>query len=193
MGGRKEDIVIRTPQVPDGYETYNYIETPQASLIAVLIELHGDICWYCDKPYTDIPDDKWSRTVDHFHSKDWCKKQGYDFYQTHGMTNLVMAHKGCNSTKSNREWLEDGTLAPRGRVRKPKGPRPELCDTCMSGRLLLMGEFCPDCGSGPQPATAPKAYQVTPKECDHDGDFYCWMCFIGHVPRKTALNLGGAS
>lgn len=173
--------------IPDRYADYNYADTQRDILVDALVQVYGDGCFYCPAPFVNEENHKHSRTVDHYHSQDYCKKQGFDFMATHGMQNLVLAHKVCNSNKSNRAWLEDGTLEPRGRVRTPKAPRPEICETCASGRLLLLGETCPHCGSGPQPATAPKMYQKTPKECSHAGMHHCWMCYLGFVPRETPL------
>lgn len=174
-------------EVPEHYAEYNYVDTQRDLLVDALVQLYGDRCFYCPIEFTNEENHKYSRTVDHYHSQDYCKKNGFDSMATHGMKNLVLAHKVCNSNKSNREWREDGTLEPRGRVRVPKGPRPELCETCMSGRLLLVGETCPVCNSGPQPATAPKMYQKTPKECSHSGMDHCYMCYLGFTPRKSPL------
>lgn len=169
------------------FPDYNYVDTQRDLLVDALVQIYGDRCFYCPEKFVNEQDHKFSRTVDHYHSQDYCKKNGFSFEETHGLENLVLSHKLCNSNKSNREWLEDGTLAPRGRVRPVKKPRPEVCETCYSGRLLFIGENCPDCGSGPQPASAPKAYQVSPKECSHAGYEHCWLCFLGFVARKTPL------
>lgn len=173
--------------IPEQYKEYNYIDTQRDLLVDALVQIHGDVCSLCPQPFVDEQDHKFSRTIDHYHSQDYCKRNGFTFEETHGIQNLTLMHKVCNSNKSNREWLDDGTLAPRGRVRAPKSPRPELCETCMSGRLLLLGEQCGVCGSGPQPATAPKMYQLSTKDCDHSGPNFCGYCFIGLVPRKSAL------
>lgn len=175
-------------EIPSRYADYNYMDTQRDVLVDALVQIYGDECFYCDVEFINEENHKYSRTVDHYHSQDYCKKHGFSFIETHGIQNTVLAHKVCNSNKSNREWREDGTLAPRGRERKAKSPRPELCDTCFSGRLLLVGEKCARCGSGPQPATAPRAYQRKPKECSHDGPEYCWRCFLGQVPRKSELS-----
>ena len=168
-------------------QSYNYIDTQRDLLVDALARRDGDACFYCGCDFVDEQDHKRSRTVDHYHSQDFCRKNNFTFEQTHGMENLRLSCKACNSQKSNREWLDDGTLAPRGRVRTVKAPRPELCDTCMSGRILLHGEVCPTCNSGPQPASAPGAYKKTPKECSHSGLDHCWYCFLGLVPRADDL------
>lgn len=177
--------LLQISEIPERYAEYNYIDTQRDVLVDALVQVYGDECFYCDIPFVDEQDHKHSRTIDHYHSQDWCRNSGRSFEETHGMENLVLAHKVCNSQKSNREWLDDGTLAPRGRVRTVKAPRPAVCDTCVSGRLLLIGETCPDCGSGPQPANAPKMYQKSPKECTHSGLDHCWMCYLGFLPRES--------
>lgn len=173
--------------IGEQFAGYNYIDTQRDLLVDALARIYGDVCFYCDCEFVNEQDHKRSRTVDHYHSQDYCKKNGYTFEQTHGLENLRLSCKSCNSNKSNREWLDDGTLAPRGRVRPVKAPRPEFCDTCVSGRILRIGERCPDCGGGPQPAGSPKAYQLPVKECTHDGVYYCRYCFVGIIPRKSEL------
>lgn len=183
-------MTIVTLLVPEGYENYNYIDTQRDLLVDALAQRDGDTCFYCHAEFVNEQDHKRSRTLDHYHSQDYCRSKGFSFEDTHGLQNLVLSCKGCNSSKSNREWLDDGTLQPRGRVRAVKGPRPEVCGTCMSGRLLLMGESCPDCGSGPQPAAAPGAYRKSTRECSHSGAEHCGYCFIGIIPRVTPLMEG---
>ena len=103
--------------------------------------------------------------------------------------NIELMHKRCNAVKSDVMPNEDGTLplaARRLTRQERRDGRPTYCDLCESGRILLIGETCELCGSGPQPAVAPKALQVQPKECDHDTN-HCWMCFLGFVERKSAL------
>lgn len=165
----------------------SYTETPKKEIQAALIARDGDKCAYCPEPFDEGDNDKHSRTIDHYHSVDYGRRNGWTEDEIHGFDNLRLAGKSCNAKKSNREWLEDGTLAPRGRERRAKVPRPELCETCMSGRLLFIGETCEICGSGPQPASAPSSTQKSPKQCSHAGFDHCWMCFIGLVPRKSAL------
>lgn len=185
--------VKKISEIPEGYRGYNYVDTQRDVVVDALVQIYGDECFYCPAPFVDEQDHKYSRTVDHYHSQNWCRTQGYSFEDTHGIHNLVLAHKVCNSNKSDRVWLEDGTLSPRGRVRAPKAPRPKLCETCFSGRLLFIGEVCPDCGSGPQPASSPTAYQVRPRDCSHSGYEFCYMCFLGMIPRANPLPFSGGS
>ncbi len=165
----------------------HYIDTPKRETIVFLVARDGDQCAYCDVPFRDEQDHRHSRTVDHYHSIDWCRRQGWTMDKIHDAENLVLAHKMCNSVKSNRAWQEDGTLEPRGRIRAPKVHKVPICITCESGRLLLHGEVCTVCGSGPQPATAPRHLQRQPKDCDHHRH-HCFMCFIGHIPRSRAFS-----
>lgn len=173
---------------PALYAHISYAFSDRPTLISVLVELHGDMCYYCQNEFVDTENAKRSRTVDHYHSQDFCKKNDYTFEQIHGISNLVLACKSCNAIKSNRQWTQDNTLEPKIQVKMPKAARPEYCEHCYSGRLLLIGEKCDICGSVPQPRSAPSTYQLRPKECPHDGPWHCWQCYIGHVPRVSPLN-----
>lgn len=122
-------------------------------------------------------------TIDHWHPL------------AHGGTwadnNLKLMHRKCNQLKGDMVPHVDGTLPKRKqstfrrRAEKRSG-RAELCETCMSGRLLGFQEICDNCGSGPQPEAAPTLYQMRPKECPHAGPWHCWMCFLGMVAREPA-------
>lgn len=171
-----------------------YTTHPRAVVWAAVIARWGDQCFYCEEAWDDQPDSKWSRTVDHYDSIDYGKKHGWSEDKIHSVTNLRPAHKTCNARKANREWIEgdNGTvLAPKLNVKLPKAKRPDLCDTCMSGRLLLEGETCPDCGSDPQPRTHPKYNQREPKDCQHgwgdNPEEFCWFCTLGFVERRPAV------
>lgn len=160
-------------------------------LVTALEERDGYVCQYpdCDKPFSDDN----SPTVDHWYPQVWCKEQGWTPQEIWSLDNLKLMHKSCNAKKGHLIPNDDGTLPVKEtRVRIPKSERPQDCDYCYNGRVLLLGEECDICGSGPQPATAPRSLQKHPKDCDHD-DFHCWMCFIGHVPRKSAIEriIGG--
>src|SRR5690606_2665227 len=153
-----------------------YGEDPTRAIVNALIRRDGDDCVYCEIPFSDDQDSKWSRTVDHYHSIDWCRKQGWSATDTHGMANLRLSHRVCNSVKSNREWLEDGTLAPKA-SRPVKAPRPDHCNTCNSGRKLYPGERCAICNGGAQPTTAPTMLKRSPTLCDHR-QYFCSFCFV---------------
>lgn len=154
-----------------------YGEVPTREIVQALVRRDGDQCVYCDVPFAPGQDSKWSRTVDHYHSIDWCRKQGWSAQDTHGMANLRLAHRACNSVKSNREWLEDGTLAPKPNPRPVKVARPTICTTCNSGRKLYPGETCVICGGGAQPTTAPTMIKRPPTLCDHR-TYLCSFCFV---------------
>lgn len=142
-------------------------------IMAALIERDGYRCMMpgCTRPFTE--DDK--PTIDH-----WIP---FSISRDGSLGNLVLMHFSCNNLKGDTIPNEDGTITIIRRTRIPKEARPELCDTCMSGRLLLDGEYCPDCGSGPQPAMFPTAYKKKPKNCSHAGREHCWACVTGLVKR----------
>lgn len=156
----------------------------------VLFQVYGEKCFYCDVEFSkEIPP-----TVDHYIPQVECKRRGWDAVQTHGITNCRPSCQRCNAKKADRIPNEDGTLPPKRPSRADraiaKRNRPEVCETCMSGRILLLGEECPDCGSGPQPASAPSAYQKSPKDCSHGWDDprdHCWMCYLGFIERRPAI------
>jgi len=152
--------------------------------IATLREIWGPDCFLCEKPFEQESD----ITIEHWFPQAEGKKRGWSYDKINHIDNLRLAHKPCNSAKGDIVPNEDGTLPERPvKPRAIKVPRPDTCDTCANGRLLLIGETCPDCNSGPQPKSAPRATQKSPKDCSHAGVDHCWMCFIGHVPRKSAL------
>jgi hypothetical protein len=155
-------------------------------IIDILAERDGYECIIkCGKPFTDT--DKPS--LDHWRPVSWAKANGWTIEQINDISNLRLAHRSCNSRKGNMLPLDDYTLPPLPPKKEPgvKVVRPEICDTCYSGRLLFPGEVCYDCGSEAQPKAAPKATQKTPKECTHSGFDHCWMCYLDFVPRSSAL------
>ena len=166
--------------------------------ISLLIERDGYVCTYpdCTVPFSDEPDTKYSVTIDHKYPQALAKKEGWTFEQVWALDNLQLMHKICNVRKSDFLYNEDGTLPKRGRTKTPKVNKVPVCETCESGRLLFLGETCEDCGSGPQPSTAPRCLQVPPKECSHgwgaNPEYYCWMCFIGLEDRKPTEPPGNA-
>lgn len=141
-----------------------------------LIAIYGYRCFLeCGRPFTE----KDPPSIDHWWPQSWCRAQGWTQEQIDDISNTRICHRTCNSRKSDRIPLDDYTLGPVP-IREPKAaklPRPEHCETCFSGRLLLVGETCHDCGIGPQPSTIPKTLQRRPKECDH-GQFICVRCFV---------------
>jgi hypothetical protein len=166
--------------------------------IAELSKRDGYKCTYpgCKDPLTTDESDDHFVTLDHIYPQSKCKAEGWSFEEIWALDNLQLMGRRCNARKGDAVYNEDGTLPVRGRVRVPKAERPTNCDTCLNGRILMLGEVCPDCNSGPQPSTAPKTLQVPPKECSHGWgehpEQYCWMCFIGHVERPKVEAPGSA-
>jgi hypothetical protein len=165
---------------------------PMLEIVARLKERDGLLCQHpdCGKPmdFDGTENGPTYRTVDHWIPQSYGLAHGWTLEQTWAMDNLKLMHKRCNAKKADLVPNEDGTLPPRAVKVKAvaKAERPAICDTCMSGRILLVGETCPDCGSGPQPAVAPRSMQMSPKDCDHS-TFHCWMCFLGFVTRTAAI------
>jgi hypothetical protein len=163
------------------------IEMTRAEIMTALVDRDGYRCTFpgCTRPLGDPRD---IDTLDHIYPQALAKSAGWTRAQIDDLSNLQIQHKTCNAIKGHQLPDENGLF--RINVREPKSikmPRPELCETCYSGRILLIGETCPDCESGPQPAAAPKAYQKTPKECSHSGHDHCWVCYLGFVERGSAL------
>lgn len=152
-------------------------EKPNKSTRKEIIEFvsrrDGYFCYICDKPFRSPKD----VTIDHF----WPLAHG----GTWALDNLKLAHQPCNNLKGDALPNPDGTINFVNRkVKIPKLPRPEFCDHCISGRLLLIGEVCELCGSGPQPVMFPTSYKRKSTNCDHD-KYHCFACIIGLVKRKT--------
>jgi hypothetical protein len=147
-------------------------------------------CFLCKKPFSKDVNSEWHEvTIDHWYPQSVAYAEGWTYEQVNDLSNLRKAHRPCNTQKSDIVPNPDGTLPERPKKdRTIRVPRPVSCDTCMNGRILLLGELCPDCNSGPQPAAFPKTLQKRPKECDHS-KFHCWMCVIGHIPRKSAIQV----
>lgn len=165
----------------------NVIGMTKTELFDFLKARDGDRCMFpgCDRPLDD-PND--INTVDHIYPQYLGALDGWTYEQINDISNLQICHKSCNTIKGHQLPDENGRFRINRRPPRPaKAPRPEVCQTCHSGRILLMGEECPDCGSGPQPAVAPSAYQKSPKDCPHSGAFHCWLCYLGFVERGSAL------
>lgn len=164
------------------------LELTKEETIAALIERDGNRCMFpgCDKPFDS---GNHMITFDHIYPQYLAKRDGWTRAQTDALDNLQLMGKTCNAIKGHQLPDENGEF--RVNVREPKvtkGPRPELCQLCFSGRLLMLGEECPDCGIGPQPARWPGSLQRKPKECNHS-DTHCWVCVIDQPElRVPALN-----
>lgn len=151
------------------------LDMTKAEVFAFLKDRDGDQCMYpgCDRPLGDPKD---IDTLDHIYPQYLAKQAGWTREQTDALDNLQIMHKVCNTAKSHHLPDENGLFPVTRREPKPvKGPRPTICDTCFSGRILLPGEECPDCGIGPQPGRWPTSLQRRPKECDHS-TYHCFMC-----------------
>lgn len=117
-------------------------------------------------------------TVDHWIPKAWGRANGWPEAQIEALDNKKLMCKPCNARKGHVLPNSDGSLPLKAaQPRLPKTDRPELCETCFSGRILMLGEECEDCGSGPQPARWPTSLQRKPKLCDHS-TFHCWVCVV---------------
>ena len=148
----------------------------------------GDFCLHpdCGKiiDFTILEGPK-AATIDHWHPK--AAGGGEE------LSNKKLMHRKCNQLKGDLIPRADSTLPKRKvstfqRRAEKRAGRQEICDTCINGRLLMFGEECPDCGSGPQPAIFPTAYKVHPKDCEHKGLMWCWACTgIGLYEREPAI------
>lgn len=158
-------------------------------LVLAIERRDGLNCFLCKGPFSkDVNNPLFEVTIDHWYPQSIGFAEGWTYEEVNDLSNLRKAHRPCNAAKGDLIPNPDGTLPERpSKDRTIRLPRPMSCDTCMNGRILLIGETCPDCNSGPQPKNSPRATQKRPKDCSHSGIDHCWMCFIGHVPRKSAL------
>lgn len=143
----------------------------RSEIIASLTKRDGFFCYICNKDFKS----KKEVTIDHF----WPLAAGGTWL----LSNLRLACQPCNNLKGDALPNEDGTVNfVNRRERTIKLPRPEQCDNCETGRILLIGETCDVCGSGPQPALFPTAYKTKSANCDHSL-YHCFACIIGLVKR----------
>jgi hypothetical protein len=144
----------------------------RAEIISALTKRDGFICYICNKDF----ESKKEVTIEHF----WPLSAG----GTWAMSNLRLACQPCNNLKGDALPNPDGTVNFVNRRQKTvRLPRPDQCDHCETGRLLLIGEVCDVCGSGPQPVMFPTAYKTKSNNCDHDL-YHCFACIIGLKKRK---------
>lgn len=169
------------------------VKVDRRTLVKTLRARDGDTCAYpgCGKEMDfKTKDTARSATIDHREPQGWCRANGWTEEEIWDLSNLDLQCKSCNADKGDRRYNPDGTLPPKPQSRKARriqrGPRPDVCSTCYSGRILLIGETCPDCNSGPQP-TYPTAYQRRSSECPHSGPYSCWACTLGIVEREPAI------
>lgn len=131
-------------------------------------------------------------TIDHTEPQVWCKDEGWTDEQIWSLSNLTLMCKRGNADKGSRRYL-NGILEPkpvsRFVYRRAKRlQRAEVCTICEAGRKLGPDEFCSACQSGPMPHRFPRWAKVSPKECLHDGTFWCWVCSCGLVDLPSATH-----
>src|SRR6478735_5917670 len=134
-------------------------------IMTALAGRDGPDCFLCKKPFlTKVVDGErvpttpqQEMTIDHWYPQSFLFAQGKSFEEVWDLTNLRLAHKGCNAKKGDLIPVDDVTVPTRA----PKAPatraakravRPEICTNCNSGRDLGPAEICGACGSGPMPA-----------------------------------------
>jgi len=147
-------------------------------VVAQLIKRDGYKCMFpgCILPFSieDPP------TIDHWNP--------LSIFGDESIENLRLMHFKCNNKKGNIVPNEDGTLSLVVRRPKSKQRRPMVCNLCLSGRILMKGETCPLCRSGPQPPIFHTSMKKPPVNCPHSGDYWCRHCCIGIIPRKDILH-----
>lgn len=162
-------------------EEPSLLNSRRIDIVRLLIDRDGDKCQigFCSDPYYFTESGSWMRTIDHYIP---LSRSGED-----RLVNYQLAHFKCNNIKSNRIYLEDGTLEPlNGRAPKVKVNKRPPCSTCKEGRGLGPDDECHICGLGPMPEGFPRWRQRDPRVCDHD-EWFCWICVLNFVPRKSVL------
>lgn len=157
----------------------SYLLNTRVDVIKYLIERDGDHCYLCDKTFEKGDDEDWSDyTIDHVIAK---SRGGLDH-----VSNYRLAHFPCNQEKDDRHFLEDGTLEPKRRSRRlPRAERPEVCSSCLNGRMLSRGYFCPVCGHEAGPQRWPWYAKRSAFDCEHNHETWCWLCGSGVADRTT--------
>jgi hypothetical protein len=154
-------------------EKPNPNKATRSEIVDALTIRDGFFCYICKKPFKSRKE----VTIEHW----WPLCHG----GTWALDNLRLACQPCNNLKGDALPNPDGSVNFVNRkIKTIRLPRPEFCDHCMSGRILLIGETCDICGSGPQPTMFPTAYKTKSKNCDHD-KYHCFKCIIGLVKRKS--------
>lgn len=163
-------------------------------IISLVLKRDGASCYHpdCRKKFQEIGGkvDREDVTIDHWYPQ---ARGG-----TWDLDNLRLMHKSCNARKGDLIPLSDTELPLKSRRsnhaerRAARSARVDVCTRCESGRLVQAGERCMVCGSGPQPGSFPRHAQKKPRDCSHgwvDPRDHCWMCVIGHVARKPAMEV----
>jgi hypothetical protein len=157
------------------------IKLTKKDAIEILSERDGYHCFICKGEFevNEYP------TLDH-----WVPRAagGSD-----KVANLRLAHRKCNTLKSDTVPLDDGTLPmkkkrvkPADRRRAKKEIQESICYHCNNGRKLSLGDNCGHCGAQAGPLRAPHYLKRKTTDCDHDR-YWCWACSIGIVERRSAL------
>jgi len=181
-------------------ETMEELLEQRASREALICELRrrdGDTCQYPGANHKldfSVTEGNQQVTIDHWFGQAWAYANGWTYEQVWDLSNLKLMCKGHNAKKGSRVPNEDGTLPERTRKtfryrRQKRANRPEVCDSCNSGRNLGPDEICAACGSGPMPHRWPRWAKVPSKECLHDGTFWCWACASGVIERPSATEM----
>lgn len=164
--------------------------------VSKLVERDGTTCQYpgCGREMDfSLKESPFEVTIDHYIPRSYGRDNGWTEDEIWDVSNLRLMERRCNAKKGDLLPNEDGTLpkrnSPTFRYRRQKrAERPEMCESCQSGRLLGPDEWCNACGSGPNPGRFPKWRQMHPGECDHD-IFYCVACTVWFPEyRRSALD-----
>lgn len=154
---------------------------PRKEKVQTIIDRDGPECFLCKEPFSK----KQPMTLDH-----WIPRSAGG---TDEISNLRIAHRKCNTLKSDLIPVDDKTVPLREvgvKRRKKEHLRTEImgrfCGVCENGRLLNEYQICSKCGSFPGPEHNPRFLKRKAPECDH-GVFWCWACSIGIVNRKEAI------
>ncbi len=164
--------------------------------IEVLAVRDGYFCWICHVLDRDEERDFKSNeipTLDHWIPKSADYWMDREVGSWDDVTNLRLAHRKCNTWKSDMMPNEDGTLPGKKRRVKPAEKRrakkeiqESICAVCDNGRKLGEGQNCVHCGTAAGPFRAPHYLKKKSTDCDHD-HFWCWACSIGIVERQSAF------
>ena len=177
------------------------VKMQRDEILTALFERDGDFCMYpgCDISLEIMEIDgvvvadgrgRLEVTIDHIIPQSYGFANGWTMDQVWDLDNLQLMHKACNAKKGDLLPNPDGSLPERPVTqrerRADKGNRPEVCNTCMSGRILLRDEICGVCGSEAMPKVFPQCDRVKVNECDHKTQ-WCWQCSIGIIERVPAI------
>ena len=173
-------------ELEDGRTTFD-----RQAAIEYLIERDGPGCQFpgCTHEFSPEPGSPWHRTIDHSYPQGKAREAGWTWEQIWDTDNLKIYHRICNQRKGETLYNEDGSLTLVEVIRTVKLVRPDICQTCYAGRLLVRDETCPDCYSVPQPTTWPAYLQRDPRECAHDRTSHCRFCVPGFVERLEPLEV----